>query len=97
MSLLDGRIAVVTGGSSGIGRGIARGFAAHGADAVVVADVREDPKEDGQPTHEVIEAETDASAVFVDCDVTEQADLEAAVDATGEFGGIDVMVNNAGI
>ena len=47
MALLDGITAVVTGGSSGIGRGIARGFAEHGAEAVVVADIREEPKEDG--------------------------------------------------
>jgi NAD(P)-dependent dehydrogenase (short-subunit alcohol dehydrogenase family) len=97
MSLLTDRVAVVTGGSSGIGRGIARGFAEHGTDAVVVADVREQPKEGGLPTHEVIEEETDASAVFVHCDVTDRTDLESAIDAAEAFGGLDVMVNNAGI
>ena len=66
MTLLGGKTAIVTGGSSGIGRGIAHGFASHGADAVVVADVREDPKEGGRPTHERIEAETETSAVFVE-------------------------------
>jgi NAD(P)-dependent dehydrogenase (short-subunit alcohol dehydrogenase family) len=35
--------------------------------------------------------------VFVDCDVTDRADLESVVEATDEFGGVDVMVNNAGI
>ncbi|MFC6976536.1 SDR family oxidoreductase [Halomicroarcula sp. GCM10025709] len=97
MTLLDGRVAVVTGGSSGIGRGIAREFADYGADAVVVADIREGPKEDGTPTHELIRAETDADATFVDCDVTDRADLAAAMDAADEFGGVSVMVNNAGI
>jgi NAD(P)-dependent dehydrogenase (short-subunit alcohol dehydrogenase family) len=97
MALLDGRVTVVTGGSSGIGRGIARGFAEHGADAIVIADVREDPKEDGRPTHKLIADETDASSVFVHCDVTSRAALSDAIDATEEFGGIDVMVNNAGI
>ena len=96
MSLLTDQAAVVTGGSSGIGRGIALEFARQGAD-VVVADVREEPKEEGDPTHEVIEAETDREATFVECDVTAVADLEAAVEAAEEFGGIDVMVNNAGI
>ncbi|ELZ43194.1 3-ketoacyl-(acyl-carrier-protein) reductase [Halorubrum coriense DSM 10284] len=81
---------------SGNGRAICRTFAEHGAD-IVVADIREDPREGGLPTHELIEAETDASAAFVHCDVSERGDLEAAMDAAAEFGGVDVMVNNAGI
>lgn len=96
MALLRDRVAVITGGSSGIGRGIALAYADHGAD-VVVADVREEPKEDGAPTHEVIDDETDRQATFVHCDVTETADLEAAVEAAEAFGGVDIMVNNAGI
>jgi len=47
MALLSDRVAVVTGGSSGIGRGISLALAEHGAD-VVVADVREEPKEGGR-------------------------------------------------
>ncbi|MFD1599256.1 SDR family oxidoreductase [Halobellus rarus] len=97
MSLLDGTTAVVTGGSSGIGRGIARGFAEHGAAAVIVADVREEPKEGGVATHELLEAETDTVSVFVECDVTSRSDLTEAVEAAEAAGGIDVMVNNAGI
>ncbi|MEF8775128.1 MAG: SDR family oxidoreductase [Haloarculaceae archaeon] len=96
MALLADTAAVVTGGASGIGRGIALEYANHGA-TVVVADVREEPKEEGAPTHEVIQEETDSEATFVDCDVTEVDDLEAAVAAADEFGGVDVMVNNAGI
>lgn len=94
--LLQGKVAVVTGGSSGNGRAIARAFAKHGAD-VVVADIRANPREGGTPTHELIPAETGARATFVPCDVTRVADLEAAVAAAEELGGIDVMVNNAGI
>lgn len=97
MSLLDGRTAVVTGGSSGIGRGIARQFADHGAHAVIVADIQKEPKEGGAATHERIEEETDTRSAFVNCDVTNREDLETAIDAADEFGGIDVMVNNAGI
>lgn len=96
MTLLDGATAVVTGGSSGIGRHICQRFAAEGAD-VVVADIRDEPREGGQPTHELIEAEYDASAAYVDCDVTEKADHEAAADAAEAFGGLDIWVNNAGI
>jgi len=94
--LLAGKAAVVTGGASGLGRAISRTFAEHGAD-VVVADVRETPRGGGDPTHEVIAEETEQSAEFVDCDVTDRAALGAAVDAAEPFGGIDVMVNNAGI
>ena len=94
--LLTDQTAVVTGGASGIGRRIALTFADHGAD-VVVADVRKKPREGGEPTHEQITIETDQTAVFVECDVTERADLETAVEATEELGGLDIMVNNAGI
>ncbi|WP_440992021.1 SDR family oxidoreductase [Haloarchaeobius baliensis] len=94
--LLDGRTAVVTGAASGNGRAIATKLAEYGAD-VVVADIREDPREGGVPTHERITAETDARAVFVDCDVTRWADLVSAVERAADLGGLDIMVNNAGI
>ena len=97
MSLLAGSTAVVTGASSGIGRCIARGSASHCAEAVVVADVREDPKEGGPPTHEVLESETDTASEFGICDVTDRADLAAPVEAAESYDGLDVMVNNAGI
>jgi len=93
--LLSDRVAVVTGGASGNGRAIARTYAEHGAD-VVVADVRESPRRGGTPTHELIEREGGAGR-FVDCDVTDREDLAAAVDAAEALGGVDVMVNNAGV
>ncbi|TYL39846.1 3-ketoacyl-ACP reductase [Natronococcus pandeyae] len=94
--LLADDVAVVTGGASGIGRAIARRFAAEGAD-VVIADIEESPREGGDPTHELIADETDANATFVECDVSNPGDLEAAVDAAEAFGGVTAMVNNAGI
>lgn len=94
--LLSGEIAVVTGGASGIGRAIALAFAGEGAD-VVVADVRGEPREGGEPTHDMIRTETGAGAVFVECDVSKPADVERAMDAAEELGGVTVMVNNAGI
>ncbi len=93
---LQGKTALVTGGSSGNGRAIARRFAEEGAN-ITVADVREDPRMGGEPTHDLIETEG-GNAQFVHCDVSSIDDLHAAVDATVEaFGSLDVMVNNAGV
>lgn len=96
MTLLTDSTAVVTGGSSGLGRGICERFAAEGAD-VVVADIREDPRGGGVPTHERLRTEYDVHATYVDCDVTEKADHEAAADAAEAFGPLDIWVNNAGV
>lgn len=62
----------------------------------MVADLREDPREGGAPTHEVIGAEG-GRAVFVRTDVTSAPDRDAAVRAAEELGGLDVLVNNAGV
>lgn len=94
--LLAEKTAVVTGAASGNGRAIARRFGEEGAD-VVVADVQTDPREGGRPTHELVAAETDARATFVECDVSRRDEVKDAVEAADEFGGLDVMVNNAGI
>jgi len=94
--LLAGQVAVVTGGSSGNGRAICRRFAEHGAD-VVVADVRETPREGGVPTAELLAEETDAAARFVECDVSDPDAFDPAMEHACELGGLDVMVNNAGI
>jgi NAD(P)-dependent dehydrogenase (short-subunit alcohol dehydrogenase family) len=88
---------IVTGGSSGIGRAIATGFGEAGA-TVVVADIREDPKDvDADlPTHEAI-ADAGGRAEFVQTDVSDPDEIESVVEAAREFGGVDVMVNNAGL
>lgn len=95
-ALLADEVAVVTGGSSGIGRGIARRFADHGAD-VIICDIRETPREGGKPTAELLREETSVNATFVECDVTARRDLETAVEIADEYGGVTSMVNNAGL
>lgn len=94
--LLQDDVAIVTGGASGIGRQISLRLAEHGAD-VVVADLQAEPREGGTPTHEHVRAEYGREATYVECDVTEVADLEAAVEAAEGLGGVSVMVNNAGL
>lgn len=86
---------IVTGGSSGIGRAIALAFGRAGA-AVVVGDVREEPKDGDRPTHEVIE-DRGGTAEYVETDVSDLEDLRALVDRAREHGGVDVMVNNAAV
>ena len=93
---LSGTAALVTGASSGNGRAIALRFAEEGA-SVTVADVREDPRLGGEPTHELIAA-AGGDAQYVETDVTDVDALRAAVQATvDEYGSLDVMVNNAGV
>lgn len=95
-SLLENDVAVVTGAASGNGRAISLALAEHGAD-VVVSDVRRRPRGGGRPTHETINQETDSEATYVECDVTSSEDIERAVRAADQFGGLTIMVNNAGV
>jgi NAD(P)-dependent dehydrogenase (short-subunit alcohol dehydrogenase family) len=91
---LSGRVAIVTGGSRGIGRAVAHGLAAAGAD-VVIASRKLDNCE---ATAKEIRAETGRDALAVACHVGRWDDCDALVDATYEhFGRCDVLVNNAGM
>jgi NAD(P)-dependent dehydrogenase (short-subunit alcohol dehydrogenase family) len=95
---LAGRTAIVTGGASGIGRGIALAFAEECA-SVVVADVREESRvaSDEKTTVEVIER-AGGEARFVRTDVTDDEAVRALVAETVDaYGGLDVLVNAAGI
>ncbi|MCS6925445.1 MAG: SDR family oxidoreductase [Candidatus Binatia bacterium] len=90
---LDGKIALVTGGSSGIGRATAQIFAREGA-KVVVADVS---TAGGEETVQLIKA-AGGEAIFVHTDVSSPAAVEAMVKRTVEtYGRLDCAFNNAGI
>ncbi|HVV91030.1 MAG TPA: glucose 1-dehydrogenase [Solirubrobacterales bacterium] len=89
-----GRVALVTGGSRGLGREIVRGFAAAGADVVIVGR----RLESCEVLAEEIRAETGRRALPVACHVGDWDGLENLVErAYAEFGKVDVLVNNAGM
>ena len=94
MGKLEGRIAVVTGAASGIGKGIAEAFAAEGADVVVADRTTEEGASD------VLAAvrARGRDVLFVRTDVSDDASVaEMTRQALERFGRVDILVNNAGI
>jgi NAD(P)-dependent dehydrogenase (short-subunit alcohol dehydrogenase family) len=89
---LDGRVAVITGAGTGIGRGVALVLAEHGAD-IVLAGRRPEPLEETAADIEAL----GRRALVVPTDVTEVAQCERLVErAVAEMGRLDILVNNAG-
>src|SRR5262245_2048356 len=84
---IEGKVFIVTGGASGLGEGTARMLAAHGG-KVVVADMQADKGE---------ALAKDIGGVFVRCDVSQEADGQAAVDAALKLGKLVGLVNCAGV
>jgi NAD(P)-dependent dehydrogenase (short-subunit alcohol dehydrogenase family) len=85
---LEGKVAVVTGGASGIGRETVRRFAEEGS-RVCVADLADEPGK---------ETASEVDGIYVHADVTVPDDVQRMYTETAEhFGGIDVLFNNAGI
>lgn len=100
---LQGKIAVITGSSSGIGRATALAFASEGA-SLICSDISSTPRQeyatDTCPQVTTVQAAQDlgAKALFVKCDTTSSSDVQALIHtAVQEYGRIDIMVNNAGI
>ncbi|CAI0419675.1 unnamed protein product, partial [Linum tenue] len=86
---LEGKVALITGGASGIGESTARLFAKHGA-KVVIADVQDDL---GRSLAKTIQSDS----TYVHCNVANEADVQNAVDtAVSMHGQLDIMYNNAG-
>ena len=89
--LLDKRVAVITGGTRGIGRGIAEAFAAQGAAVVISGKSRE------KGERALDEMGVGDRAMFMPCDVRRQEDVNNLIDqAAQRYGSVDIMVNNAG-
>lgn len=97
---LEGKVAIVTGSSRGLGKAIAAGFASQGAAVVIAA--RSQKEQKGLPgtifkTADEIKAQG-GTALAVACDVTDETSVDNMVEkALDEFGRVDVLVNNAGI
>ena len=88
---LNGKVAIVTGGNTGIGQGYAVGLAKAGADLVVAT-----YDTNWEETKNMIEAEG-RKVVFVQADLTKAEDRKKVIDeAMNNFGKIDILVNNAG-
>ena len=89
----QGKVAFITGGAQGFGFGFAQAFAAQGA-TVILADIDIDKAE---KSVESIEA-AGGRAIAVNCDVSDELVVDAAMEvAISAFGGIDILINNAGL
>ena len=94
MFSLKGKVAIVTGGNGGIGRGIAQGFAGVEADVVIAA---RNPKKTADAAAE-IRKEFGVRVLEIEANVQQEKSIESMVKTViDEFGRIDVLVNNAGI
>ncbi|WP_298470489.1 SDR family NAD(P)-dependent oxidoreductase [uncultured Erythrobacter sp.] len=92
---LEGKVAAITGGTAGLGRGIAEAFMAEGAKVALFA---RNPEKGARVIEELrVNRPGPDRAIFVAGDVMNQSDVEGFIDKTiEEFGTLDILVNNAG-
>ena len=91
---LDGKVALITGADSGIGQGTATVFAAEGADVVV--HFHED-RDGAEETRRTVEA-AGRRSMIVQADVSDETQVERMFDlALEQMGGLDILMNNAGV
>nr|XP_027065976.1 secoisolariciresinol dehydrogenase-like [Coffea arabica] len=88
---LEGKVALITGGASGIGECTAKLFSQHGA-KVAIADIKD------ELGHSLSDALGSSNSTYIHCDVTNEDHIKNAVDKTvATYGKLDIMFNNAGI
>ncbi|XP_026439573.1 secoisolariciresinol dehydrogenase-like [Papaver somniferum] len=91
---LQGKVAIITGGASGIGECTAKLFVLHGA-KVIIADIQDDL---GKSVCKDVMDSTGGTMSYVHCDVSKEKDVENLIDITmKKYGKLDIMFNNAGI
>ncbi|KAK6147243.1 hypothetical protein DH2020_018155 [Rehmannia glutinosa] len=90
MEILEGKVALITGGASGIGECTSKLFSKHGA-KIVIADIQD------EQGHSVVNSIDPSNSTFIHCDVTNEDHIKNAVDkAVSTYGKLDIMFNNAG-
>ncbi len=92
MATLSGKVAIITGAGTGIGKGMARAFAREGADLVLASRKRANLDQTAQEL-----ADSGVNILVVPTDVTDEAAVDALFEATmQEFGRVDILINNSG-
>ncbi|XP_023760734.1 (+)-cis,trans-nepetalactol synthase NEPS1 [Lactuca sativa] len=92
MNKLEGKVAIITGGASGIGAATARLFAKQGACAVVICDIQDELGKD------LCKSIGSHCCTYIHCDVSDETQVKSLVDWTVEtYGKLDIMISNAGI
>jgi len=92
---LSGKVAIITGGDSGIGRAVAVSFAQHGAQVAILF---LNEKTDAKATRTFIAENTGSACLTIQCDISkEQQCIKAVERVVKEFGRVDILVNNAAV